>query len=259
MAPKAETRKTASPALKGRGDPVASWLPGIRPDMRMQDFPFWSGRSRPAPPPPRERHDGLDIFVGGLWDDLPLSWTGVTRDYAKKYARETGRPTRYFGNGRVDQVVGAIRDANATGGPVNVVGHSYGGPDAYNASVRARREGLRVDNLVTLDPVTAFFAKPQEGRPAGSWINVKAVTDRANWSDKITHIPVLSENPSRLPTRAADRKSSVEAHHEEVGTMMRQGGARGILDASRQPPVAVLSDKQPINDWMTTRGVGARR
>ena len=41
--------------------------------------------------------------------------------------------------------------------------------------------------------------------------------------------------------------------------MMRQGGARGILDASRQPPVAVLSDKQPINDWMTTRGVGARR
>lgn len=259
MEPKDETLKAVSPVLRRSGNPVPSWLPATLPDMRLQDFPFWSGRSRPAPPPPRERHDGLDIFVGGLFDDLPLARTGVTRDYAKTYAKETGRPTRYFGNARVDEVLGAIRDANATGGPVDVVGHSYGGPDAYSAAVRARREGLRVDNLLTLDPVTAFFAKPQKGRAAGSWINVKAVTDRPNTSDRITHIPVLSENPSRLPTGVADRHASVEAHHEDVESMMRHGGARGILDASRQLPAPVLSDKQPINDWMKARAVGAHR
>ena len=116
-----------------------------------------------------------------------------------------------------------------------------------------------MDNLVTLDPVTAFFAKPQEGRPAGSWTNVDAVADRMNFSDWITHVPPFSEKPSRLPTRAADRRTSVETNHEDVKAMMRQSGARGTLDASRKLPTAVLSDKQPINDRMTIRGVGVRK
>ncbi|MEO8113666.1 MAG: hypothetical protein ABI655_04735, partial [Phenylobacterium sp.] len=101
----------------------------------------------------RERSGGRDIFIGGGGDDLwwPGRGFGVMHDYAKDYERETGRPTRYIPNNRVDDVVEAIREGNATGGPVNVIGHSYAGPDAYNSAARARREGLHVDNLVTLD------------------------------------------------------------------------------------------------------------
>ena len=253
--PKAEPLKPVPPVGRS-GGPVPSWAPGLSPNLRMQDFATWSRPSRSAPP--RERRDGLDIFVGGLWDDLPLPGMGVTRDYAKTYERETGRPTRYFPNARVKDVVAAIREGNATGGPVNVVGHSYGGPDAYNASVLAGRQGLKVDNLVTLDPVTAFFAGPKKGKPADSWTNVKAVSKSPNGSDRITNIPLLSQNPSRLPARSADRQVNVGAHHENVQGMMRRSGARGVLDASRHLKPE-LSDKQPINDWMKTRAAGARR
>ena len=253
--PKAEPLRPVPPV--GRSDgPVPSWAPGLSPNLRMEDFAIWSRPSKSAPPP--ERRDGLDIFVGGLGDDLPVPWLGVTRDYARTYKRETGRPTRCFPNARVKDVVAAIREGNATGGPVNVVGHSYGGPDAYNASVLARSQGLRVDNLVTLDPVTAFYAGAKKGKPAESWTNVKAVSKSPNGSDKITNIPLFSENPSRLHTRSADRQVNVGAHHENVDGMMRRSGARGVLDASRQLKPA-LSDKQPINDWMTTRAAGAGR
>lgn len=107
---------------------------------------------------------GLEpIFVGGLWDDLPIPRMGVTRDYAKTFQAETGRRTRYFPNARVKDVVAAIRDGNATGGPVNVVGHSYGGLDAYNASMLARRQGMRVDKPCDARSRDCVLCRPEEG------------------------------------------------------------------------------------------------
>ncbi len=47
---------------------------------------------------------GVDIFVGGLWDDLPLENLGVVRGYAADYETQTGRNVLYVPNGRVDRV-----------------------------------------------------------------------------------------------------------------------------------------------------------
>jgi pimeloyl-ACP methyl ester carboxylesterase len=139
---------------------------------------------------------------------------------------------------------------------VNVVGHSYGGPDAFNATVRAGREGLRVDNLVTVDPVTAFRAAPERGRPAGFWMNVDATPSSRDGSDRLARIPFFAGIPSRLPTDRADRRPAISAHHKDVDTLMVRSGAREVLDASRRPKMDILSDEQPINDWMT---YGSRR
>lgn len=205
-----------------------------------------------------EARRGTDIFIGGLLDDKETRISGALRQYKDVYARETGRRVAYFTNARTGEVVDAIRAANRLGGPVNVVGHSYGGPDAFNATVRAGREGLKVDNLVTLDPVTALFAKPEPGRPSGSWTNVTAVPPEP-WRDLYTHIPFLSKNPSRLPARMAEHQAGVATQHGDVDTMMTRGGARAVLDASRQSKTGFLSDGQPIKARMETRTQGARR
>ena len=204
------------------------------------------------PPEIPESQRGTDIFIGGFGDDKDTDFTGALRQYKDTYAQGTGRRVAYYPNARTGEVVEAIRAANRAGGPVNVVGHSYGGPDAYNAAVRAGREGLRVDNLVTLDPVTAFFAKPESGRPVGSWTNVTAVPPEP-LRDWFTHIPFLSKNPSTLPANVADRRPSVAAQHGDVDLLMTWSGARGVLDASRKPKTDTLSDGQPIKTWMQTR------
>ncbi|WP_397420452.1 hypothetical protein [Phenylobacterium sp.] len=206
-----------------------------------------------------EAQRGTDIFIGGFLDDKETGVSGALRQYKDAYAKETGRRVAYFPNARTGEVVEAIRAANRLGGPVNVVGHSYGGPDAFNATVRAGREGLRVDNLVTVDPVTAFRAAPERGRPAGFWMNVDATPSSRDGSDRLARIPFFAGIPSRLPTDRADRRPAISAHHKDVDTLMVRSGAREVLDASRRPKMDILSDEQPINDWMKTRALGARR
>jgi pimeloyl-ACP methyl ester carboxylesterase len=208
------------------------------PDER-RSFAKW-------PPVVPESQRGTDIFIGGSWDDWNNTVSGAMRHYKDSYAQETGRRVAYFPNAKTSEVVEAIRTANRAGGPVNVVGHSYGGPDAYNAAVRAGREGLRVGNVVTLDPVTAFGIPPERGRPAGTWTNVKAAPAAKDGSDWITNIRFFSKNPSRLPVFLADRPVAVAAHHSEVERMMTESGAREVLDASRRSRPDMLSDSQPI-------------
>lgn len=211
------------------------------------------------PPEVPESQRGTDIFIGGLLDDKETDFSGALRQYKDAYAKETGRRVAYFPNARTGEVVEAIRAANRLGGPVNVVGHSYGGPDAFNAAVRAGREGLRVDNLVTLDPVTAFRAAPERGRPAGFWMNVNATPSSRDGSDWLAWVPFFAGIPSRLPTDRANQRPAVSAHHKDVDTLMVRSGAREVLDASRRPKTDILSDEQPIKAWMNTRAVGARR
>lgn len=231
-------------------DGVGALPLSARPD-RDSIFSRW-----PVEIPESQR--GTDIFIGGLLDDKETPISGALRQYKDAYARETGRRVAYFPNARTGAVVDAIRAANRLGGPVNVVGHSYGGPDAFNATVRAGREGLRVDNVVTLDPVTAFLAKPEPGRPAGAWTNVTAVAP-IPLLDMFTDAPPFSENPSRLPTTLADRRPAVAAYHRDVDRLMSRSGARSVLDASRKPKTDILSDGQPIKAWMKTRAESARR
>lgn len=184
-------------------------------------------------------------------------------EYVKDYAAQTGRPTQYVPNSRVGQVVNAIRDANRKGGPVNVVGHSYGGPDAYNAVAIANRRGLHVDNLITLDPVSGPIGRARPGPQAG-WMNIYAHPHDPDFSDGITSLWAVSHKPSTLPVQDAEQVTE-PLNHRDVEGMMNRSGARAHLDRSRQipatsadafsrPPTAQdLHDNLPMMEWIRRR------
>ena len=210
-----------------------------------------------------ERQGGADIFVGGGFDDIfPGS---AMSEYVKDYACQTGRPVQYVPNNRVGQVVNAIRDANRNGGPVNVVGHSYGGPDAYNAAAIANRQGLRVDNLITIDPVSGPSRRVIGTAQPGAWLNLQAHSDHPDFSDRLTGIPWFAHKPSALPIAQADQSAVLKANHRDVEDLMAKGGGRELLDRSRKippnpaaafyrPPTAPeLHDNLPMMAWIRRR------
>ncbi len=240
-----------------------SRAPGLLPGRAIADYANWSQTKAPSKKP-KERRGGADIFIGGGLDDRKIPFLapgvlidkGVMRDYADRYAAETGRPTEYFGNAKTGQVMRVVREANATGGPVNLVGHSWGGTDAYNVASQARREGLRIDNVLTLDPVGGGLrlAGRDPGRPEpGTWTNVTANPRQVGFADLVA---AIGGKPSELPLGEASQYSSVRAGHEDVDAMMRAGG-RATLDESRR--LIEVDDAMPTPEWVAGRNAQVAR
>ncbi len=238
-----------------KSDPATNGATGATPPVR-------------TPSPVAERTGGLDIFVGGGADNW-IPGGGIMDGYAKDYRAQTGRPTRYLPNSHILQIVDAIREGNERGGPVNVVGHSWGGPDAYNAVAQAAARGLHVDNLITLDPVSGPFGGYDGPPRAKTWLNVTAAPSHPDYTDQVTTFPGLAHKPSRLPIDLADQSATLDLNHRDAGQMMAHSGGRALLDQSRQfspseganltslgtwPPTAQsLHDNLPMMDWMRAR------
>ena len=96
----------------------------------------------------------MDIFIGGGGDDLAWLGLGVVRCYASNYAAGTRRPVLYVPNARPARLHHAIEAEARRGEVVNLIGHSWGAIDAFDAAASALRRGLAVANLITLDPVS---------------------------------------------------------------------------------------------------------
>lgn len=175
---------------------------------------------------------GLDVFIGGGADDL-MPGGGVLRDYAHRYAKETQRAVIYLPNARVRRLVRVLDAAVGGGQIVNVIGHSWGGPDAYRAVAALARRGVFVTTLITLDPVAGPLRRPHQPLTSVFWLNVAATPETADRSDRLTALPPLSRKPSSLPVRAADQAISLALHHWDVDGMMTLSGARARLDSSR--------------------------
>lgn len=265
------------------GDPASAFPPVDARPTFLPPKPTWDAYATPIPAPgAAPGQGGADIFVGGGGDDL-MPGGGVMRGYADDYRAATGRPTVYLPNARIGHIVDAIRAGNFDGGPVNVVGHSWGGPDAYNAVAQATGQGLRVDNLITLDPVKGLIGEYDGPHGAGRWLNVQVAPSKPDYTDAITSIPPFSAKPSNLPTANADQDVQLDLNHRDVDAMMRLSGARDLLDQSRSanPPPAVarsaspsaprdpfvtgpptaqdLHDNLPMMDWIRARQAQADR
>ena len=109
------------------------------------------------------------VFIGGFADGLNRNVVRVfcAYDAAWEHTRKL-----YFGyDADRAAMARAIRDS-AEGGPVVLVGHSYGGDTAYDL---ADSLGARVHLLVTLDPVSPRREGQTVPRPAEvrRWINVR--------------------------------------------------------------------------------------
>jgi pimeloyl-ACP methyl ester carboxylesterase len=174
----------------------------------------------------------VDIFIGGGGDDLAFLGLGVVRQYAARYAAETGRPVVYLPNARIGRAQRLIQAAVRAGEPVSVVGHSWGAIDAYVAVAAAARRGALAVTLVTLDPVSGPLRRPVAWRPGVFWLDVALAPSSPDRSDRLTNRHPWARKPSRLPLEAADQRVVLDLNHWDVGRMMRLSGARARLDAA---------------------------
>jgi pimeloyl-ACP methyl ester carboxylesterase len=172
----------------------------------------------------------MDIFIGGGGDDLSWFGLGVVRQYAARYAAETGRSVVYLPNARVARARRLIEAAVRAGEPVNVMGHSWGAVDAYAAVAEAARRGASAANLITLDPVSGPLRGPADWRPGPYWLDVTLAPSSPDRSDRLTNRRPWARKPSRLPLEAADERVVLDLNHWDVARMMRRSGARARLD-----------------------------
>jgi pimeloyl-ACP methyl ester carboxylesterase len=170
-----------------------------------------------------------DIFVGGGGDDLSGLGLGVVRRAAARHAARTGRPVLYLPNARPGRLRRAIRAAAERGERLSLVGHSWGGVDAYEAAVAALRQGLPVASLVTLDPVSGLLRRPAPWPGGAFWLNVTLRPSRRDYTDWLTRLWPFACTPSRLPLAAADRDVVLDLHHWDVEGMLGLSGARERL------------------------------
>jgi pimeloyl-ACP methyl ester carboxylesterase len=180
----------------------------------------------------------VEIFIGGGGDDLAFLNLGVVADYARRYAAETGRRVLYVPNARIRTVRDAIRAAARAGERVSLIGHSWGGPDAWRAAAWAARDGLPVARLITLDPVGGPLPRRFEAPLPAPWLNVEAQPSTPDRSDWLTSLRPYARKPSPLPVALATRHVALDLNHRDVAGMMRLSGARRWLDGGALSPMA---------------------
>lgn len=169
--------------------------------------------------------EDVDIFIGGGGDDLAFLGLGVVAAYARVRAAAIGAPVLYVANGRLGPVRRAILAAAIQGDAVHLVGHSWGGPDAWRAAAWSAARGLPVRALITLDPVAGPFRRTFRGAPACPWLNVVAAPTRPDHSDRLTRLGGVSRKPSGLPTACATREVVLDLNHWNVAGMMARSDA----------------------------------
>ena len=172
----------------------------------------------------------MDIFVGGGGDDLSWLGLGVVRSYVADLPTVTRSPALCLPNARPARLRQTIVAAARTGDVVNLIGHSWGAIDAFQAAAWALRQGIDVANLITLDPVSGPWRRPPAWPGGAYWLNVCAEPSRPDRSDRLTQRRPFAHKPSRLPLRYADVTVTLDLHHWDVAGMMRLSGARSLLD-----------------------------
>ncbi len=177
----------------------------------------------------------MEIFIGGGGDDLAFLGLGVVADYAAGFARETGRPVLYVPNARIRTLRRAIAAAARAGEAVSLVGHSWGGPDAWRAAVWAARNRWPVAKLITLDPVGGPLPRRFRTPPPAPWLNVSTRPSSPDRSDALTSLAPFARKPSGLPLSLATRHVALDLHHRDVAGMMDLSGARAWLEGRSQP------------------------
>jgi RHS repeat-associated protein len=155
---------------------------------------------------PMNRRDptGLDTFyVGGGCDGYCSENTRIVADYAQQQG------ARFFTHRQLSDLKDAIADAQRRGEPAIVIGHSWGASGAANLVANA---DVKVDILITIDPVGAIFDGKTTNNHTGLWVNVRATDDKRftggnavsilwgrsraaqNYSDLSVNVPTIHED-----------------------------------------------------------------
>jgi pimeloyl-ACP methyl ester carboxylesterase len=135
-----------------------------------------------------------------------------------------GKPPRESASAQVG-IKDAIRILNGLEKPVVLIGHSWGGSDAIAHAKWARDNGLKVDYLVTIDPVgNPNYFRLGTGTYrgiAGRWVSIVANKDGwMNGGDVVAN--VWGKTPLSIQRRADKLIIDNKADHADFGAMMRR-------------------------------------
>jgi thioesterase domain-containing protein len=136
------------------------------------------------------------------------------------------RELAYFHHDQADDIMDRISAApEAT--RIVIVGHSWGGDRAAQVAAAMGQRGRPVDTLITIDPVgnhtsDDYYRRVRWG--SREWINVRAVPERPNFSDRVAR---MGRRYGDEPLNRATRHIRAPFNHSEFARMLRFQDASG--------------------------------
>jgi hypothetical protein len=188
---------------------------------------YLSGRMSNAVLPPAKRGkvkidtgNTTVVVVGGGADGYLGSDQTAAHDYADKFSNRkffTHLEAKFLR----EPVLRSIEE-RAHGGPIILIGHSWGGPQAYELARDLKARGNSVIGLFTADPVSRISSGT---RPNTFWVNVAAASQARDATD---HVASVGGKPSALPVQSADVDAVASGHHVDLDKIMQQPLNNGI-------------------------------
>ncbi len=123
-----------------------------------------------------------EVWIGGVGDGS----TNIVSDYYNRYNRNNpGITRRYFEWNNTKKILKYLKNLRKDNAcePINLIGHSYGGSDATRVAEKLRKAGIDVNLLITVDPVSRSWSKPDDLSNVSTWININANPANENASD----------------------------------------------------------------------------
>jgi pimeloyl-ACP methyl ester carboxylesterase len=176
----------------------------------------------------------LDVFIGGGGDSVSRIVASYHEAFAAAHPR---RMTLYFRRSMRLAALAAIRAAAAAkpGERIHLIGHSYGGAVATWLSRQLARDGIDVDLLVTIDPVSRAWTRlPGVAR---RWINVNARPPGFNGFDGDAWA-LLGGKWGDWPRTVGSECYDAPFHHNQFGALLeyRPVDAPGALQVLLKTP-----------------------
>jgi hypothetical protein len=165
-----------------------------------------------------------DIYIGGAEDK---DATRIVQSYAETQKRQhPDRDIQYFSWAEKKAIAAAISRGIPIKEPLNIIGHSLGGAEAIR---QATTTSARIDNLVTIDPVSSAGsgAKPDN---VATWANVTAAPSDRNFSDVVAGAGRTLFGTTN--TTGADIWLTSPASHGDFDQMMKEVHATQAIDSS---------------------------
>ena len=171
----------------------------------------------------------LTIFIGGAADKNPFWFFGsygpyhIVGDFADEFVEVDGN-SDYFGYDEGNQILEKVKAALVSDPcePINFVGHSYGGKTAVALARILANEGIRINLIITVDPVGGVIPGLWDDADSLSnvdtWINVDAVHgawDRSDW------IAFWGSKWDSTVDGESDLFQTITAHHREFEKLLK--------------------------------------
>lgn len=196
----------------------------------------------PSVPP-----DFSNLFiVGGGLDGYGPGQSDHADRLSRQYPGSTPL-THLRASYRQEQVLEEIIESyERTGRPIDLVGHSWGGPAAYDLALELSRRGIPVRTLVTADPVGRRGRSPLP--PEINWVNINADPRSPRSVDNL--VAQVGGKPSWLPVRNADANTVVAVDHLDLAGMI----SSPLTEAPPRTIIQRLTGRGPDIDRVTNPG-----